>query len=240
MSDPPTQGTVTASGGALKAIGSFSARISVEGLFGTQPAAAKIVVYRELNADLLFGTAFFLRAMNEGGEAVSLGCDEFGYTLKARGQVAHAVTQSQAWVVNMLLTQYVELRRRRLPPGANYRNPVLRKRHKLRACKTPLQWRKLVKQVFRDGFRSKGDTENNTVIEEKVGNQNFPPDSDLVCQVQGDNRPGALFRLKERVHIKPGQTKKVEVYYPQPPAGRAPPPSWTTRTGRNLTTSAHQ
>ena len=96
LSDPPTQGTVTASGGALKAIGSFSARISVEGLFGTQPATAKIVVYRELNADLLLGTAFFLRAMSEGGEAVSLGCDELGYTLKAGGRMARAVTQSQA------------------------------------------------------------------------------------------------------------------------------------------------
>ena len=44
LSDPPTQGTVSASGGELKAIGSFSARISVDGLFNTKPAAAKIVI----------------------------------------------------------------------------------------------------------------------------------------------------------------------------------------------------
>ena len=131
----------------------------MDGLFNTQPAAAKIVVYRELNADLLLGTAFFLRAMSEGGEAVSLGCDELGYTLKAGGRVARAVTQSQAWGVNTLLTEYVALRRKKVPPGANYRNPILDRRNKLRACKTPLQWRKLVKQVFPAAFRSKGDSE---------------------------------------------------------------------------------
>ena len=29
-----------------------------------------------------------------------------------------------------------------------------------------------------------------------------------------------MFRLKEKVHIRPGQTKKVDVYYPQPTADR--------------------
>ena len=43
---------------------------------------------------------------------------------------------------------------------------------------------------------------------------------DLICQLKGDNRPGALFRLKEKTHIRPGQTKKVDVYYPQPTADR--------------------
>ena len=47
-----------------------------------------------------------------------------------------------------------------------------------------------------------------------------PPPSDLICQMKGDNRPGALFRLKEKIHIRPGQTKKVDVYYPQPTADR--------------------
>ena len=56
--------------------------------------------------------------------------------------------------------------------------------------------------------------------DEKVSSQSSPPASDLICQVQGDNRPGALFRLKEKVHIRPGQTKKVDVYYPQPTADR--------------------
>ena len=67
LSEPPTQGTVSASGGELKAIGSFSARISVDGLFNVKPAEAKIVVYKNLNADLLLGTAFFVRASREGG-----------------------------------------------------------------------------------------------------------------------------------------------------------------------------
>ena len=67
LSDPPTQGTVSASGGELKAIGSFSARISVDGLSCVKPAEAKIVVYKNLNADLLLGTAFFVRASHEKG-----------------------------------------------------------------------------------------------------------------------------------------------------------------------------
>ena len=29
-----------------------------------------------------------------------------------------------------------------------------------------------------------------------------------------------MFRLKGKVHIRPGQTKKVNVYYPQPTADR--------------------
>ena len=82
-------------------------------------------MYKNLNADLLLGTAFFVRATREGGEAVSLGIDGLGYNLKAGGQTACAVTQLQAWAVNKLLREYVELRRKKLPPGANYRNPIL-------------------------------------------------------------------------------------------------------------------
>ena len=67
LSDPPTQGTVSASGGELKAVGFFSARISVDGLPSVKPAEARIVVYKNLNADLLLGTAFFVRASREGG-----------------------------------------------------------------------------------------------------------------------------------------------------------------------------
>ena len=83
LSEPPTQGTVSASGGELKAVGSFSARISVDGLSSVKPAEAKIVVYKNLNADLLLGTAFFVRASREGGGKISLGMDKLGYTIEA-------------------------------------------------------------------------------------------------------------------------------------------------------------
>ena len=221
LSDPPTHGTVSASGGELKAIGSFSARIGIEGLFSFEPAAAKVVVYKNLNADLLLGTAFFARAKDEGGETVSLGTDGLGYNLKAGGQTVGAVTSVQAWAVNKLMREYVELRRKKLPPGANYRNPILKQRKKIRTCHTPLQWRRMVKQVFPESFRLQGvSKKRNEIDNEEASTDSFPPPSDLICQVQGENRPGALFRLKEKVHIRAGQTKKVDVYYPQPPADR--------------------
>ena len=174
MSDPPTRGTVSASGGELKAIGSFSARISIDGLFSFKPAAAKVVVYKNLNADLLLGTAFFVRATCEGGKKVSLGIGELGYYLETGGQTAGAVTSSQAWAVNKLMREYVELRRKKFPPGANYRNPILKQRKKIRTCNTPLQWRRMVKQVFPESFRLKGDSKNHNVIDDdEVSTQSF-------------------------------------------------------------------
>ena len=135
--------------------------------------------------------------------------------------MARGVTQLQAWGINKVLHEYVALRQRKRSPGASFKNPVLSRRSKLRSCNTPLQWRKLVKDVFPASFRSKGDLKKcNEVDEEKVSNASFPPTSDLICQVKGDNRPNALFRLKEKVHIRAGQTKKVDVYYPQPTADR--------------------
>ena len=151
----------------------------------------------------------------------SLGTDKLGYTIEAGGRVARGVTQLQAWGINKVLHEYVALRQQKRPPGAGFKNPVLNRRNKLRSCNTPLQWRKLVKDVFPASFRLKCDLQKHNVIDdEKVSNPSFPPASDLVCHVKGDNRPGALFRLKEKVHIRPGQTKKVDVYYPQPTADR--------------------
>ena len=176
LSDPPTQGTVSASGGELKAIGSFSARISIDGLFSFKPAAARVVVYKNLNADLLLGTAFFVRATREGGKKVSLGIGELGYYLETGGQTAGAVTNLQAWAVNKLMREYVELRRKKLPLGANYKNPILRQRKKIRTCNTPLQWRRMVKQVFPESFRLQGDSKNHNEIEdEEASTYSSPP-----------------------------------------------------------------
>ena len=99
-----------------------------------------------------------------------------GYTLKAGGQTARAVTQLQAWAVNKLLREYVELRRKKLPPGANYRNPILKQRKKIRTCNTPLQWRRMVKQVFPESFRLQGDSKNHNEIEdEEASTYSSPP-----------------------------------------------------------------
>ena len=151
-------------------------RISIDGLFSFKPAAAKVVVYKNLNADLLLGTAFFVRATREGGEKVSMGIGELGYYLKAGGQTAGAVTSLQAWAVNKLMREYVELRRKKLPPGANYRNPILKQRKNIRTCNTPLQWRRMVKQVFPESFRLQGDSKNHNVInDEEASTYSFPP-----------------------------------------------------------------
>ena len=134
------------------------------------------MVYKNLSADLLLGTAFFVRATREGGKKVSLGIGELGYYLETGGQTAGAVTNLQAWAVNKLMREYVELRRKKLPPGANYRNPILKQRKKIRTCNTPLQWRRMVKQVFPESFRLKGDSKNHNVInDEEVSTPSFPP-----------------------------------------------------------------
>ena len=117
-----------------------------------------------------------MRATREGGEKVSLGIGELGYYLKTGGQTAGAVTNLQAWAVNKLMREYVELRRKKLPPGANYRNPILKQRKKIRTCHTPLQWRRMVKQVFPESFRLKGVSKNNNAIDdEEVSTQSLPP-----------------------------------------------------------------
>ena len=47
--------------------------------------------------------------------------------------MARGVTQLQAWDINKVLTEYVGLKQQKRPPGADFRNPVLDRRSKLRS-----------------------------------------------------------------------------------------------------------